>query len=95
MIDYDWPGNIRELQNALQYAFVKCKGDTIEMEHLPPEIISHVTRRVKETGSRRKKLTTERVMEVMQQVGGNKSKAAKELGVGRATLHRFLKSDGK
>ncbi len=88
MLDYPWPGNVRELQNAVQFAFVKCRANIIEPEDLPIEL-----HEVKLTGSRRgpaKKLNAEAVLAALVKTGGNKAKAAKLLGVGRATLYRFL-----
>jgi len=88
MLDYRWPGNIRELQNAIQFAFVKCDGKVIVPEDLPLEL-----REVQTVGVRRgpsKKLDPEGVKSALIKTGGNKAKAAKLLGVGRATLYRFL-----
>jgi len=90
MLDYPWPGNIRELQNALQYALVKCKLPTIAAEHLPPELLSYVGQNPI-IRTRRGKLNASRVETALEEAHGNKSEAAKILGVGRATLHRFLK----
>lgn len=94
MVDYDWPGNVRELQNAIQYTFVKCKEDVIELEHLPPEILSHTSASGSPTKTRhrRGKLSLDQVNEALKKTGGNKVKAAQLLGVGRATLHRFIKA---
>jgi transcriptional regulator of acetoin/glycerol metabolism len=88
MLDYRWPGNIRELQNAIQFAFVKCNGKVILPEDLPLEL-----REVEPVCARRgpsKKLDPESVKSALIKTGGNKAKAAKLLGVGRATLYRFL-----
>jgi sigma-54 dependent transcriptional regulator, acetoin dehydrogenase operon transcriptional activator AcoR len=88
MLDYHWPGNVRELQNAIQFAFVKCSGDTIEAEDLPIEL-----RELENTCIRRgpsRKLNLDGVRSALIRTGGNKAKAAKMLGVGRATLYRFL-----
>ncbi|MFO7707048.1 MAG: sigma 54-interacting transcriptional regulator [Desulfobacterales bacterium] len=88
MLDYRWPGNVRELQNAVLFAFVKCDGTLITPENLPMEL--------REAGAictRRgpaKKLEIETVREALSRTGGNKAKAAKLMGVGRATLYRFL-----
>ena len=97
LIDYPWPGNIRELQNALQYVFVKCKSDSIHIEHLPPEIFSFSARQTTAVSPirRRGKLNFVQVKEALEQTNGNKVKAAKLLGVGRATLYRFLKDHGQ
>ena len=91
LIDYSWPGNIRELQNAIQYAFVKCKGAILEPQHLPPEIISHVAAQSPVKYHRKGKLNSVNVSEAINQAQGNKVKAAKILGIGRATLYRFLR----
>jgi len=88
LMDYQWPGNVRELQNAVQFAFVKCSGNTLDVEDLPLEL-----REVENTCIRRgptKKLNSEGVRTALIKTGGNKAKAAKLLGVGRATLYRFL-----
>jgi DNA-binding NtrC family response regulator len=89
LTSYSWPGNVRELQNALQFAWIKCKGSEIEPEHLPANI-RHVVALGRAAGTRRKKLTVEAVREALARTEGNKSEAAKRLGVSRATLYRFL-----
>jgi len=106
LIDYHWPGNIRELQNAIQYAFVKCKSEMLQIEHLPPEILSHAAKvrpvLSPRRGSkdqfapapRRGKLDLTRVEQALQKTNGNKVKAARLLGVGRATLYRFMNAQG-
>jgi sigma-54 dependent transcriptional regulator, acetoin dehydrogenase operon transcriptional activator AcoR len=93
---YDWPGNIRELQNWIQYAMLKCKGNVIELIHLPASSncdwvnfnVNLEKNSKKQT--RKRKLNTVQVQEALTQSKGNKQKAAKMLGVGRATLYRFL-----
>jgi transcriptional regulator with PAS, ATPase and Fis domain len=88
MMDYHWPGNVRELENAIQFAIVKCKGSKILPDDLPIEL-----RKYKRPVSRRgpsKKLNIDEVNEALVKTGGNKARAAKNLGVGRATLYRFL-----
>lgn len=88
LMDYHWPGNVRELQNAVQFAFVKCSDNTLAADDLPIEL-----REVENTCVRRgpaKKLNSEGVRAAIVKTGGNKAKAAKLLGVGRATLYRFL-----
>ena len=86
MMDYLWPGNVRELQNALHYALVKCKGRLIRPEDLPMELKSGRSSRRGPT----RKLNPEMVQAALDRTGGNKAKAARHLGVGRATLYRFL-----
>jgi len=102
LLSYPWPGNIRELQNALQFALVKTRGTVVEPEHLPPHVLRalleqpHIHRpaadSAEDTGrrGRRRKLDPSSVHNALAAAGGNKAKAARLLGVGRATLYRFL-----
>jgi PAS domain S-box-containing protein len=88
MMEYAWPGNVRELQNAVQFAIVRSNNRTIAADDLPLEL-----RRVKEHALRRgpaRKLAARSVRKALVKTGGNKARAARELGVGRATLYRFL-----
>ena len=88
IINYPWPGNIRELQSAISFAMVKSRGKTIRPEDLPQELRKWKNG-VTNTGPSRK-LDREKVRSALAQTGGNKAKAARLLGVGRATLYRFL-----
>jgi transcriptional regulator with PAS, ATPase and Fis domain len=88
MMDYRWPGNVRELQNAIQFAIVKCNGSEILPQDLPLELKDLVGLTPSRGPS--KKLDIDRVVSALKQTGGNKAKAARLLGVGRATLYRFL-----
>ncbi len=90
MMEYDWPGNIRELQNWIQFALVKCKGDTIEPEHLPLQRPPRAPQPITPLLGKRRKLTPADVREALAKTRGNKLAAAHLLGVSRATLYRFL-----
>jgi DNA-binding NtrC family response regulator len=83
---YHWPGNVRELQNAVHFAFVRSGGRVIDAMHLPIEI-QQAPRM-----STCRRLTAETVARALNRCRGNKSHAARDLGVGRATLYRFLSS---
>jgi len=87
LMNYGWPGNVRELENAIYYASVKCRGGVIRAEHLPLELRNGKPRRGPDL-----KLTSNLVRGALDQTGGNKAMAARSLGVGRATLYRFLDS---
>ncbi len=94
---YSWPGNIRQLQNAIQFSMIKCHGTTVMADHLPPEIIGsiglgHSGEQPREPGKagRKPKLSIRDVEFALRKAGGNKAKAARMLGVGRATLYNFL-----
>ena len=88
MMGYHWPGNVRELQNAIQFAIVNCSGDTIFPKNLPMELKDQSILALSRGAS--KKLNVENVKTVLIKTGGNKARAARILGVGRATLYRFL-----
>jgi transcriptional regulator with PAS, ATPase and Fis domain len=95
LLQYQWHGNVRELINCLQYAIVRCKGLVIEPPCLPAHILEKkglqkTARFTQKKGKRKKKLTMAKVKQALEQTGNNKTKAAKFLGVGRATLYRFL-----
>lgn len=91
MMKYRWPGNVRELENAIQYAMVKCNGDVINSEDLPFEIQSGPISCPRPGPDR--KLSISSVQAALKATDGNKAKAARQLGVGRATLYRFLKEN--
>jgi sigma-54 dependent transcriptional regulator, acetoin dehydrogenase operon transcriptional activator AcoR len=88
LMKYHWPGNIRELQNAIQFAIVHCSNSTITPDDLPMEFKEYQD--VAANRGPSKKLNTEALAAALNKTGGNKTKAAKMLGVGRATLYRFL-----
>ena len=89
LMGYNWPGNVRELQNVLQYALIKCQGKVIEPQYLPGNI-SPAAKRLPVRRQRKGKLDSKTVEAALQKTKGNKLKAAKLLGVSRATIHRFL-----
>jgi sigma-54 dependent transcriptional regulator, acetoin dehydrogenase operon transcriptional activator AcoR len=88
MMDYAWPGNVRELQNAVQFAIVKCNGKTITADDLPMELRRLQSPRLRRGPS--KKLDVASLRKALRKTGGNKARAARVLGVGRATLYRFI-----
>ena len=88
IMNYNWPGNVRELQNAIQFAIVKYNGKVILPKDLPLELKNQI--RVYSSRGPSRKLDVHRVESALKKTGGNKAKAARLLGVGRATLYRFL-----
>jgi PAS domain S-box-containing protein len=88
MMAYHWPGNVRELQSAIHFSLVKSRGHIIQPEDLPLELKQWKSERSTPGPSR--KLDRESVRIALAKSGGNKAKAARTLGVGRATLYRFL-----
>jgi len=88
-MDYHWPGNVRELQNAVLFSIVKCSGSMIKPNDLPMELKASKNDTTKRGPSG--KLDIESVNNALIKTGGNRAKAARLLGVGRATLYRFFK----
>ncbi len=87
--NYHWPGNIRELENALEHAFVLCHGRVITVDHLPPEIktLHEALQSVVETDSA---TDSQNILRALEKTGGNKAKAARLLGISRRTIYRKL-----
>jgi len=88
MASYSWPGNVRQLQSAIRFALVKSGGRTVQPEHLPLELKTCEHPRTMPGPSR--KLDPESVKSALKKTAGNKARAARVLGVGRATLYRFI-----
>ena len=93
MMDYPWPGNVRELQNAVQFSIVRSGGSLIDVNALPLELRNMACFPAKRGPAR--KLDAESVKAALTKTAGNKARAAKLLGVGRATLYRFLNDHGE
>ncbi len=89
---YNWPGNIRELQNCMESAVVMCDGNKITLDDLPPNISQASSEEVIQIPAGMKMEDAEKMI-IMQNLAinkGNKSKTADVLGIGRKTLHRKL-----
>jgi DNA-binding NtrC family response regulator len=94
---YDFPGNIRELENAMEHAFVLCSGTRIQEEHLPQELLSRARAAPLQLSAGRDVLMAaerQTLLTILQKHGGNRKKASAELGISPVTLWRKLKKTG-
>ena len=88
---YDWPGNIRELENTIERAVLLCQGSNITTEFLPERLYasSHIQHPTSLNQSNR------RIIEkALTRSGGNISAAARELNIARSTLYRKMREFG-
>ena len=91
LVGYEWPGNVRELHNALERAAILCQGGLITREHLSIRSTSFVAPRRSPHLSEVERRTIE---QVLQESAGNKSKAARRLGITRTQLYSRLRKYG-
>lgn len=91
-LDYNWPGNIRELEHAIEHAFILCRGNTIGVSHLPPSFHG----RAKGTAQHHRERSCEResILHALESSSWNKSKAAHLLGMSRRTIYRKMEVYG-
>jgi len=95
LMEHDYPGNVRELENIIEQAFVLCRGGMIELNHLPPELRPKAGRGVSE-GRPMSLEAIEKlfITEALQRRGGNRKLAAKDLGISVSTLYRKIRAYG-
>jgi len=88
LTSYAWPGNVRELKSAIESALISCKDTMIQVEDLPPEVLdSRVAQRAVLVDPPDEK---SRMLAALDQAKGNRTLAARILGMSRATLYRRL-----
>ena len=97
-MQYSWPGNIRELINVIEYAFVLCPDGDISVAHLPAQLLEQQPVHVQQASRTNRKLTKgnerQELIQALQATGGNKSEAARRMGVSRDTLWTRIKKFG-
>lgn len=97
LMKHEYPGNVRELENIIEHAFVLCSGGLIQKCHLPPEVTGEEPSAGAEPLRHRltlKELEAIHIAEAVRRHGGNRNTAAEELGIDPSTLFRKVKSLG-
>ncbi|MBF0294924.1 MAG: sigma-54-dependent Fis family transcriptional regulator [Magnetococcales bacterium] len=92
--EYDYPGNIRELENVIERAVALCNEEVITPQHLPDELRIQVIRTFRGRGDRPptlEELETDYIRWVLDETGGNQTMAAEILAIDRVSLWRKLK----
>lgn len=88
---YQWPGNVREIRNAIEYAFVLCQDELIDSDHLPQKIIKGgIERIVSINTGLEKDRVRENTLTSLRATKGNRPEAAKRLGVSRVTIWKQI-----
>ena len=97
LLDYAWPGNIRELHNVVEYAFAVGRGTTLRLSELPPEFrepMPVTDKRIKQNAPLSKEQKMAAIRQALEQSNGMVTPAAEILGVSRATFWRMRKLYG-
>ncbi len=93
LMAYDWPGNIRELQNVLERSLILSEGDLITEQALPLELSGRLVKTATNSPFLSlKELERQHILAVLHFVGGSRTRAADILGIGRKTLYRKLQT---
>jgi len=98
LLDYDYPGNVRELSNFIERGLALAYEKTLDIEHLPQNLGALSVRVFKPemavTPTTLKEQETEHILHALKMAGGNRTQAAKILGIDRVSLWRKLKKLG-
>jgi len=95
LLNYSWPGNVRELRTAIEHAVVLCRGEKISARDLPPPVRASGQSAQPSPSPGRDDLTVREaekqlIIRALKETGGNRTLAAKKIGMSRRTFHRKL-----
>jgi PAS domain S-box-containing protein len=94
LMRYDWPGNIRELENAVEHGFVLCRQSLILPDYLPKALLEDETSASRQASGGSLRQVERAIIEAaLERHGGNRSAAARELGIDKTTLWRKLRRE--
>lgn len=94
LLAYDYPGNVRELENIIEHSFVLCDGEIIEARHLPSSVSPASKAKLAEDSELTtiKQMETILIKQALKRNKGNKTITAKQLGIDKSTLFRKMKT---
>ncbi len=92
LLKYEWPGNVRELENAIERAVILAKNSYIEITDLPQEslTLAHSA----PSGKSLEEIEKNHILNILNETGGNYSKAARIMGISRMTLYNKVRAYG-
>jgi len=98
LLDYNWQGNIRELENVIEHCFVLCNGDVIQVECLPKKLRelkkSSISPVNSDSSKGFKDAEKEFIISILERNAYNRTQTAKELNINTSTLWRKMKKFG-
>ena len=96
LMEHEYPGNVRELGNIIEHAFVLCRSGLIGLEHLPPEFRGSGAREAVRPGGGMSLKAMEKLLieDALRRHAGSRRAAARELGIDPSTLFRKAKATG-
>ncbi|HUJ09444.1 MAG TPA: sigma-54 dependent transcriptional regulator [Verrucomicrobiae bacterium] len=97
LLAYDWPGNVRELRNVIEQMVVLARTERLGVRDVPPQVrgAADLTKiDVVRTGMTVEEAERQLILQALKETGGNRTHAARKIGISRRTLHRKLKQYG-
>ena len=94
LVDYEWPGNVRQLENAIERAVILRRAGLLQPRDLPDEILGGAGDVVHSGARSLEELERGYIVQLLQECRGNQSRVARILGINRRTLHRKLQKYG-
>ena len=97
LLAYDWPGNVRELRNVIEQMVVMARAERLMVRDVPPQVrgTADLTKiSVVRTGMTVEEAERQLIIQALKETDGNRTQAARKIGISRRTLHRKLKEYG-
>jgi two-component system response regulator AtoC len=97
LLAYDWPGNVRELRNVIEQMVVLARAERLTVRDVPPQVrggadLTKIS--VVRTGMTVEEAERQLIVQALKETDGNRTQAARKIGISRRTLHRKLKQYG-